>query len=41
MNAEAVMQPLEKAPFLSPRNLPFWAGVAFVVIAAAMVVWLG
>ena len=35
------MPPLEKTPFLSPRNLPFWAGVIFVAIVAAMVVWLG
>jgi len=35
------MAPLEKAPFLSPRNLPFWAGVVFVGIVAAMIAWLG
>jgi hypothetical protein len=28
-------------PFLSPRNLPFWAGVTVVVIIFAMVSWLG
>jgi len=35
------MPPLEKAPFLSARNLPFWAGVVLVLIVAAMVAWLG
>lgn len=35
------MKTLEKTPFLSPRNLPLWAGVAMVAIVAAMVAWLG
>ena len=35
------MQTPEKTPFLSPRNLPLWAGVALVGIVAAMVAWLG
>lgn len=35
------MQTLDKAPFLSPRNLPLWAGLVMVGIFAAMVVWLG
>ena len=33
------MQPLDKAPFLSLRNLPLWAGVALLLVFAAMVVW--
>lgn len=31
----------EKTPFLSPRNLPLWAGLAGVAIFAAMIAWLG
>lgn len=35
------MTDLPKAPFLSPRNVPFWGGVVFVAIFAALIVWLG
>ena len=32
------MQELQKTPFLSPRNVPVWAGVALVLIVLAGVV---
>lgn len=28
-------------PFISPRNLPFWAGVTFVLIVIGLIYWLG
>ena len=34
------MTPLDKAPFLSPRNLPLWAGVVLVLIVVAMILWM-
>lgn len=35
------MQSLEKTPFLSPRNLPLWAGLTLGAIVAAMAFWPG
>ncbi len=35
------MPELETTPFFSPRNVPLWAGVVFVLIVIGMVVWLG
>jgi hypothetical protein len=32
---------LPKVPFLSPRNVPLWAGLVLVVIVLAMIRWLG
>ena len=29
-----------KTPFLSPRNVPFWAGLVMVGIVAGIVLWL-
>lgn len=34
------MPEFEKTPFLSPRNVPFWASVVFVLLVAGLVVWL-
>jgi hypothetical protein len=35
------MTDFPKTAFLSPRNVPFWGGVVFVIIVGAMIVWLG
>jgi len=34
------MTELPKTPFLSPRNVPLWAGVALIVAVVAIVLWL-
>ena len=34
------MNELQKTPFLSPRNVPLWAGGALVLIVIALVAWL-
>lgn len=33
------MDPTEKTPFLSPRNVPLWVGVVMVLIIIAIIVW--
>ena len=30
----------DKTHFLSPRNVPLWAGLTLALIFAAMIVWL-
>lgn len=34
------MDPFEKTPFLSPRNVPLWAGVVMALIIAGLIFWL-
>jgi hypothetical protein len=34
------MNEFEKTPFLSLRNVPFWGGVAFVVVVIGLIMWL-
>lgn len=34
------MQPLKDTPFLSPRNVPLWMGVAMIVALLGLVAWL-
>lgn len=34
------MPEFDKTPFLSPRNVPFWAGVTFVALIIGLVIWL-
>lgn len=34
------MSPLDKTPFLSPRNVPLWAGLVLVLIVVGLIVWL-
>lgn len=34
------MTELPKTPFLSPRNVPLWAGLALIVAVVAIVLWL-
>jgi hypothetical protein len=35
------MTEFPKTAFLSPRNVPFWGAVVFMVIVAGLIVWLG
>jgi hypothetical protein len=35
------MTPLENTPFLSPRNVPLWFGVAMVAILVGLIAWFG
>jgi hypothetical protein len=35
------MPEFPKTPFLSARNVPFWAGAVLVLIVVALVAWLG
>lgn len=37
---EFALQDPPKTPFLSPRNVPLWAGLALSLAVAAMVMWL-
>jgi hypothetical protein len=34
------MSEFEKTPFLSARNVPFWAGVVLVILVIGLVAWL-
>ncbi|MET0273319.1 MAG: hypothetical protein ABW360_10035 [Phenylobacterium sp.] len=31
----------EATPFISPKNVPFWAAVTVALIVVGMVLWLG
>ena len=33
------MQPLERTPFLSLRNVPLWVGLVMISILAGLMVW--
>ncbi len=34
------VDPSEKTPFLSPRNVPLWAGLVLTLIVIGLIVWL-
>lgn len=40
MSGEGSKPEFPPTPFFSPRNVPFWMGLLFVLAVAGMILWI-